>query len=226
MKTAPLLATFVTVLGCLAGISGATAENPVPIDEEPKHRLVFRNSHVRFFNVQIPPGYRSLMHVHHHDGVFVNIAPSETEAEDWGAATVRRPGRTPGETYFIGYASRPKAHRVSNVGGDLYHVTDTEILQGCGARSLDDTMAGPLILENDRVRVTRIELPPGASTTLYGPCGMFVAVTAGEMTFAAPGGKEQVSFEASGFKWREGQESMLITNSGSAPMHAVDILVK
>lgn len=205
----------------------AGAEEPVPIEREPGHRLVFRNSHVRFFDVRLTPGYRSVMHIHHHDGVFVNIAPSETEAEDWGKAPVRRPERQPGDSYFIGYATSPKAHRVSNVGQGLYHVTDTEILQGCGSAGLaSEPSAGPVIADNDRVRVTRIELPPGASARLHGPCGMLVAVTGGTVTLDAPGGSERIAFEPAGFHWRDSHQPMQLTNAGTEPLLAVDIVVK
>ena len=35
----------------------AAQEKIVPIEEEPKHVLKFQNRHVRFFDVQLPPGY-------------------------------------------------------------------------------------------------------------------------------------------------------------------------
>ena len=37
-------------------IARAAAE-PVPIEQEPRHRLKFENAHVRFFDVQLEPGY-------------------------------------------------------------------------------------------------------------------------------------------------------------------------
>lgn len=220
-KTIGVIALALTFAG------NARAEDPVPIDQEPLHKLRFRNAHVRFFDVNLPPGYRGVMHVHQFDGVFVNIAPSETEAEDWGKAPQIRPARDIGETYFINYAATPKAHRVSNVGARPYHVTDTEILSGCGTAKLaDDAFAGKLILENDRVRITRVVLEPGASSKLYGPCGMLVAVSGGHAALKAAGGEEQINFQPAGFRWRESAEPTVITNTGAATFHAVDILVK
>ena len=207
--------------------ANGAAQDPVPIEQEPRHRLAFENTRIRFFDVQLPPGYRSMVHIHHHDGVFVNISPAETEAEDWGKPPVRRAPRTPGESYFIGYAKTPKAHRVSNVGSTEYRVTDTEILQGCGERAPDDTArSGPVLVDNKRVRVTRIELAPGASTPLHGPCGMLVLVTSGTARFDGPGGVETVAFAPAGFKWRDGTLPVAMKNVGNEPLHAVDILVK
>jgi hypothetical protein len=220
-------AACLATLALLATLGTAAAEEPVPIEEEPRHELRFENGHVRFFDVRLPPGYVGRMHLHHHDGVFVNIAPSETEAQDWDKPAVRRAGRSPGDSYFIGYAARPKAHRVSNVGTDVYHVTDTEILKSCrGLPIPDDAAAGPVLVDNARVRVTRIELEPGASTRLHGPCGMLVAVTSGLALLATPGGGQQLELAAAGFAWRDHAAPMTLTNIGSTRLHFVDILVK
>ena len=205
----------------------AQAEDPVPIDQEPQHELKFQNAHVRFFDVTLPQGYRGVMHIHQYDGVFVNIEPSDTEAEDWGNPPQVRPPRQPGETYFINYTAKPKAHKVSNVGSGVYHVTDTEILSGCGSASIpDDALAGPVITENERVRVTRVELAPGARTTLYGPCGMLVAVSGGRLRAAYPGSEALVTLAPAGFQWRDGMQTIVIENASDTPFRGVDILVK
>lgn len=210
----------------LATAAVSRAEEPVPIEEEPLHRLRFENGHVRFFDVRLPPGYRSVVHIHHHDGVFVNIAPSETEAEDWGKAPVRRPGRTPGETYYIGYAARPKAHRVSNVGQSLYHVTDTEILRGCGGARPVSEPGRPAIVDNAVVRATRLEIAPGDTAVLDGPCGMLVSVGHGRVRLDAPGGPALLTLEPAGFHWRDSRVPITLTNLGSEPWLGIDILVK
>jgi hypothetical protein len=217
------------VLGVLlAGIAApARAEDPVPIDQEPRHVLRFQNAHVRFFDVSLPPGYRGVMHIHQYDGVFVNIEPSDTEAEDWGKPPSVRPPRQPGETYFIGYAAKPKAHRVSNVGTGTYHVIDTEIMAGCGpADPGGDALSGPVIVENPRVRVTRVELQAGARATLQGPCGMLVAVSGGTLVATQPGGESRVTLAPAGFHWREGVQPVVIENAGDATFSAVDIRLK
>lgn len=212
---------------CTAFTSLAHAEEPVPIDQEPQHKLKFQNAHVRFFDVTLPPGYRGVMHIHQYDGAFVNIEPSETEAEDWGKPPAVRPPRQPGEAYFIGYASKPKAHRVSNVGSGTYHVTDTEILTGCGSVGVSgDALAGPVIAENNRVRMTRVELQPGARTTLHGPCGMLVAVSGGTLVASQPGSEARVTLAPAGFQWREGTQPVVIENAGDTVFSAVDILLK
>jgi hypothetical protein len=201
----------------------AGADGPVPIEQEPRHALKFQNAHVRFFDVDLPPGYEGRYHWHANDGVFVNISPAETIAQDWGKEPARRGWRAIGETYFINYADQPKAHRVSNGDAQVYRVTDTEILRGCGAAPARGE--GPnqtLIVENDRVFVARIILHPGEWTELYAPCGMLVSVSGGSVAVGA----QALEMPRAGFHWRQSGETLRLTNTGRAVFHAVDIRLK
>lgn len=217
-----------TALGAAALLAALPlrAETPVPIHLEPMHRLAFSNAHVRFFDVRLPPGYRGRMHLHQHDGVFVNISPAVTLAEDWGGEPVQRPPRMTGETYFTGYADAPRAHRVSNAGDTVYHVTDTEILSGCGPHALSPELSGDLVVENRRVRVTRLMLAPRQSARLHGPCGMLVSVSGGAVVIDEPGAVNHLVLEPGGFTWRQSHQGLRLTNVGSEAFHAIDILVK
>lgn len=209
----------------LAG--AAAADSIVPIEEEPQHRLQFQNQHVRMFDVLLPPGYNSLWHVHVYDGVFVNIEPAPTREQVLSAEPADRRPRIIGETYFFPYAKKPKVHRVSNTGDTAFHVTDTEILRGCGGfAAVKDGEGQTLILENERVRVTRIMIGPGERMLLHPPCGMLVSVSAGQIKVNAAGGEEQLRLQPAGFKWRDQSTSLEIVNAGSEVFHAVDIVVK
>jgi len=218
-----VLAWLLLLLWCTA----QAQERIVPIEEEPGHVLKFRNAHVRFFDVQLQPGYLALWHTHLHDGVFVNIEASETSAQDLGGEVKIRQPRMIGETYFIGYTMNPKAHRVGNVGETLYRVADTEILRACGGfTAVEDGPGQTLVVENDRVRVTRLMLAPGEVLALHGPCGMLVGVGAGELSFDSGGPAERVSMTPAGFKWRQADMPVRVRNIGETEFHGVDIVVK
>jgi len=211
---------------CLIPIARA-ADEPVPIEQEPRHRPQFENAHVRFFDVQLEPGYQSLYHWHHNDGVFVNIASSPTIAQDWGAEPVTRGDRAIGDAYFIAYAAKPKAHRVANPGPGIYRVIDAEIMSSCGP--MDAAREGPnqtLVVDNERVFVTRVILHPGESTELYAPCGMLVSVSGGNVVFDTPEGEEKVAMDRGEFKWRKLQQTVKLTNVGRNVFHGVDIRIK
>ena len=83
-----------------------------------------------------------------------------------------------------------------------------------------------LILENDRVRVTRLMLAPGERLSLHPPCGMLVSVSGGRLSISSPGAEEQVAFNPAGFKWRDQSKPLDIVNVGAEPFHAVDVVVK
>ena len=213
------------LLSCLASM--AAAEEPIPIEQEPRHRLAFQNEHVRYFDVELEPGYESRYHWHRSDGVFVNISSSPSIAQDLGKEPVRRAERAIGETFYIDYASHPKAHRVSNPGKTPFHVVDAEILGGCGAA--DPAAEGPnqtLLIDNPRVFVTRIILHPGESTELYAPCGMLVAVSAGDLSLESPAGTETVDLKPAAFQWRQQAHTVKLVNTGKFVFHGVDIRLK
>jgi len=207
-------------------IARAAAE-PVPIEQEPRHRLKFENAHVRFFDVQLEPGYQSLYHWHHNDGVFVNIASSPTIDQDWGAEPMTRGERAIGEAYFIAYAAKPKAHRVANPGPGMYRVIDAEIMSSCGPmNAARESPNQTLVVDNERVFVTRLILHPGESTELYAPCGMLVSVSGGNVVFDTPDGKEKLAMDRGEFKWRKLQQTVKLTNVGANVFHGVDIRIK
>ena len=224
-----MLRGCLTALALVAAFVPTTraADEPVLIEQEPRHRLTFENAHVRFFDVQLEPGYQALYHWHHNDGVFVNIATSPTIAQDWGAEPVMRGERAIGEVYFIAYGAKPKAHRVTNPGPGIYRVTDTEIMSSCGP--MDAAHEAPnqtLAVENERVFVTRVILHPGETTELYAPCGILVSVSGGNVVFDAPDGREQVAMDRAAFKWRKLPRTVKLTNVGANVFHAVDIRLK
>jgi hypothetical protein len=218
----PLLSLFLMPMFALA------AEEAIPIEQEPRHRLEFQNEHVRFFNVELEPGYESRYHWHRNDGVFVNISSSPTIAQDLGKEPVKRGERAIGETYFIDYAVHPKAHRVSNPGTTPYHVIDAEILRGCPDAEpfIEAAPNQTLLIDNPRVFVTRIVLHPGESTQLSPPCGMLVAVSDANLRFETPLGVDNVDLHPAGFNWRQKSQNIKLTNTGKLVFHGVDIRLK
>jgi hypothetical protein len=212
---------------CLMPLVAGATDEPVPIEQEPRHRLRFENEHVRYFDAELEPGYESRYHWHRSDGVFVNISSSPTIAQDLDKEPVPRGERAIGETYFIDYGAKPKAHRASNPGSTPYHVIDTEILGGCA--TANPAAEGPnqtVLIDNARVFVTRIILHPGESTELYAPCGMLVAVSAGNISLESPAGTESVNMKPAGFQWRQQAQTVKLVNTGQFVFHGVDIRLK
>jgi hypothetical protein len=76
------------------------------------------------------------------------------------------------------------------------------------------------------VRITRLLIEPGHSVQLQPPCGMLVAIEAGEIVLSGAGGEERLSLQPASFKWRQIAETMELINRGGSTIHVVDVLVK
>jgi len=105
-----------------------TEKDPVPVEQEPTHRLVFANQYVRILEVIVPPGRATLFHTHSLD--YVSIMVSDTSfknqvpGEDWT--------KRPAARGFLGFrkcTETPFMHRVMNTGTVPFHVFDVEIVQ-------------------------------------------------------------------------------------------------
>ena len=103
----------------------AQAQEPaaVRVDQEPNHKVVFKNDYVRVIDATFPPGHVTLNHSHALDNVAVAISTGRDTA--------------PGRAYF---AKGGYSHRVTNSGTGVMRFIDVEILKsdrpGAAATSL------------------------------------------------------------------------------------------
>jgi hypothetical protein len=104
-----------------------TANDPVPVEQEPHHRVVFENQYVRVLDVVVGPGETTLFHRHSIDNVPIILTDADNKTQfadkDWAPtpAKAKSVGFIPGE-------AKPYVHRISNQGKTAYHVIDVEIL--------------------------------------------------------------------------------------------------
>src|SRR4051812_30145377 len=88
----------------------------VPVDQEPHHKIVFRNDAVRVVDATFPPGYVTLMHTHMIDNVAITLATGQPS----GPADARI-GRA-------GFSKGGYSHKVTNSGPETQRFFDIEIL--------------------------------------------------------------------------------------------------
>ena len=105
----------------------AVPQEPVPVQNEPHHRVVFQNQYVRVLDVFFPVGEASLYHTHSNDNVSVALSGDKSQAqpqgEDWGEA-----GKVvPGQVGFRKARDHAYTHRVRSAGKLPFHVIDVEI---------------------------------------------------------------------------------------------------
>lgn len=187
----------------------ASADSPLPIEEDPRHRLEFRNEFVRVFDVRIGPGDATLFHTHVHDGVGLKLSDARIRDEVLdGKAEVITVARG---TVNFSHRPGPLNHRVINIGTTPFLNTFVEILPISGSRSTTPLPAlapgHELVLENERVRVARRVLAPEQSIAVdaRAPGGLTVALSDGAIAIESEGeDATTVTFERGNTRWHEG----------------------
>jgi hypothetical protein len=141
---------------------------PVSLGEEPKHRLVLENDRVRVFDVFIPGGEQTLLHIHSRDTVSVATRAastwSETELGERRESTAAL-GRVSSNT---GYSEAPRAHRVGNRGTTPYQLVLIEILTAPHSKDAvlveGVTRGFTKVHEDENTVAYRLSLRPGETT--------------------------------------------------------------
>lgn len=222
---------IIALLLSLTFLLPTTAQSPVPIEKEPKHRLKHENPYVRVFDVLIPPGDETLYHTHTNDGVGIKITDAHIRDEALGGkpedVEVKR-----GVVNFTQFPT-PLTHKVSNAGSTPFRNIFIEILPSLAAPSISpsrgEVPGHTLLLENTRVRVYRLVLAPGQEieTHTHDLRGLSVAVSEGVISFRAFGKKSKtIKFQPGEFQWHEGGTKHSLKNVGTIPFEAVDIELK
>lgn len=120
----------------------------VPIEQEPRHRLVFSNEFVRIIDAQFPPLYVSQRHTHAYDNVAVLIQAGQSG---------------PIRAGFVSFARGGYSHTITNPNLQAMRFIDVELRAADFGEAADPgPLAGhELVLSNGRVHVSRVTLEPG-----------------------------------------------------------------
>lgn len=110
-----------------ASSAKGTAEDPVAVEQEPHHRVVFENQYVRVLDVVVKPGETTLFHRHSIDNVPIILTGADNRTQFAGKDWTPTPAKS-GSVGFIPGDAKPYVHRISNQGSTVYHVIDVEIL--------------------------------------------------------------------------------------------------
>ena len=223
---------FIVSLLLLGLSSQAFAQDqPVPIEQEPRHKLVFENDILRIFDTRIPIGDVSLFHIHSFDSAFVCIDGGETQSEELGKPIQKRPPFKAGDVWFRPHATTPLTHRVSNLGQTNVRVLDIELRKPLMESDVALTKLpkdfAPL-LENDRVRVTRLTLIPGAKTPAHTltRAALFVIVKASKAVFDLPRQRRLTDYDPGDYFLVPANAERFIGNFGDSVFEAVQIEIK
>lgn len=219
---------LVLFLGVLAG------QSAVPVGEEPRHHVKFTNKFVRVIEAVLPPGDTTLFHIHAQDNVPVAISGGKVRTELMGGQPVESIVETGSARFAIGSYT----HRVGNAGATTLRFIDVEILASPGspatARSLDGVAGHTVILDNERVRIYRLVLGPGAESMMHTHdlAGLTVVVAGGAVTNSLPATlasagaaplQSKERFRPGDFSWREAGYTHSVKNLEDTAVELVEI---
>jgi quercetin dioxygenase-like cupin family protein len=159
MSLKSLYAGAGAVVACVGALSSQSAP-PIPVDQEPRHRVMLADDRLRVLEVSIPAGDTSLNHQHDFDLVTINIenGPTRTFSSPDGWSAVRP--REVGGVNVAEYTGRSSAHVVQNVGDRAYRLTGVENLK-TGEWSSHAAIAEPgvrVITESRAFRAYQVDL--------------------------------------------------------------------
>jgi len=216
--------------GCLLLLlvgASVAQEQPIPVDQEPHHKVVLKNDFVVVMHVTLAPGERTLYHTHSHDRAAVELSTSSISQQKVGEAEGPAGHTQPGDVSASTLPSGGYSHRVHNTGSGVFEVLDVEFLQRPEAPS-EDT-AGPVVGENPSARAYRWSLAPGAKTpqhTHHRPY-LIVAVTPMKLKMAAPDGQSVThDVKAGDFHWVDVEVTHVLSNDGTAAGEIVEFELK
>jgi quercetin dioxygenase-like cupin family protein len=225
-----LLVFAATPVATLSQSGANSPQSPVEISGEPRHHPKFENEFVRVWDVTVPAGDVTLWHIHRNDNVVVTFGDASLRIETVGAAPVESQLKL-GD---VGFRKATYVHRAMNIGTTPFHNFTIEILKSSmGSQSLSklngQTGRQPII-ENERVRIYRVSLEPGQSTTMHTHLlpGLGVAMTAGEIELTTEGKDkpDRFTLPLGDVRWRAGAVTHAIKNVGKTVFEAVDIELK
>jgi len=205
-----------------------SSQSPVEISGEAHHHPKLENEFVRIWDVTVPAGDATLWHVHRNDNVVVTFADANLRLESATAAPTEAQWKF-GEVRF---AKATYTHRALNVGTTPFHNLTIELLQSPGpqAQSPKYPITREPVLENDRVRVFRVTLEPGQSTSMHTHvfAGLSIALTSAEIEITTEGKKQadKLSLPLGDVRWRAGAVTHSVKNVGKTRFEAVDVELK
>ena len=206
---------------CIAALA-QSAETPVPVRDEPNHRVTFENDYLRMIEVHIPAGVTTLYHLHTIPSVVIRMSRTTIVSQEWGAAPPAPSPTAPGETRYAPYDEKPLTHRVTNRGPGVFQVLDIELLRPLA--SIDPTPPTPppdfkLEWEQNRVRLYQLPLAAGKQTGIAanGCAHLLVSVSGAVQTSAganATGTNREL--KAGGYLYFAPHRRLQIGNRGTA----------
>ena len=218
-----------TAFGPAAHPGSAQAVNhPVPVYQEPRHRLVFQNAVVRVLDVSVPPGDTTGYHVHANRTIGVAVQAARTWAQTLGAAPdpVKLPTPVP-QLMDNWDQALPYTHRVGNADTVPFHYVIGEWLAspGIATQPLPDDATRRLVKAGAIARIYQVTLLPGAATEphTHPAPGLTVVGTTGILVEEGSSPAASGGTGAGRWIWRNAGHRHVLRNAGDTAITLFEI---
>jgi len=215
----------IALLG-LSGVSAAQKE-PVPVNQEPHHKVVFKNDFVEVTHVTLAPDERTLYHTHSNDRAAIELSHSSLAQQKMGDAE-DAPGPThPGELSMSTARPGGYSHRVHNVGAGTFEVLDVEFLKRPEKPSQE--VAATVAGENPSARAYHWSLAPGAKTPehMHKRPYLIVAATPMQLNMSAPDGQVMThEVKAGDVHWVDSTVTHVLANKSQTDGEIIELELK
>ena len=126
--------------GTLATQYPTAPQGPVPLSDEPHHRLVLQNSFTKVYNVTVPPLDATLLHQHDYPYLYVVLGPADLINAIQGKPELHQVLQDGDVHYTAGHF----AHVARTDSGTAFHNITIELLhpQGTAKNLCKDVIAG------------------------------------------------------------------------------------
>jgi len=224
----PFLLVAMGVFSGLTFVAQKTSDNsPVPVDQEPRHPVVFKNDSMIVMHVTIPEGERTLYHIHPRDRVSIELSHTSISQQTLNEPEGSPQATKPGDLSALTAGAAPLIHRVHNFGPGTFEVLDVELLQRPQQPSASE--AGPVATENPSARVYKWTLAPGATSAMHTHRRpyLIVAVTKMPLRMTSSDGQSfSHEIQAGDFHWIDTKVTHSLANEGTTEGQIVEVELK
>jgi len=201
----------------------------VPVEQEPRHWVVFQNNYVRIYDCLIPPGDVTLFHTHSFDSVITVVSGGKVRGEIPGKAPTESVAPI-GRVTFAKGTGAPYTHRIENIGTTPLRFVVAELHASSASpgvpAALDAVPGHKFVLENDRVKVYRVSIDPKQATGIRSRTlpWLRISISQSMISIHEPGKTPKTLQTRPGdYRWHEGGTTDSLENVGSTTYEATEI---
>lgn len=218
-----------TICASLVLSASALGAEPVPIEQDPQHTIIFSDSSLRVLEVRVPEGMETLDHMHRYDIATVCIDCAQTRTRLPGQPYGDIRPRKAGGFLIAEYAGKPAAHAVKNVGTGLYRLIAVENVRISGWTSAAPMaeQAGTVLAQESRAfRVYDVHVESGKPPAQHThPSPTVVVLDVGNIAHGTGPGSKQLAKPGEWILVPAGS-SHTISAQGQGAAHLVEIEVR